>query len=365
MLKFTILSFTCYLLLTSQAFFAQCTGSGLNLIAPYASTNTDKGVMFDVTATNEVTIFCFDANLPALTIGGYEIYYKVGSYVGSENTPANWTLVGSSESILSIGLNSATAMDIPVNLFIPEGQTYGFYITATNPVLSTGLLTTSNAGYSTISSNPDLTISGGIGITYPFNTISPNRSFNGTAHYIQENALSVEFIDFTAIKINESVLLEWGTESEINSDYFEIERSSNAVDWDRLLTTKAAGESTSIKQYQEVDPEPLDEISYYRLSQYDFDGTRTILKTVSLNNKLETGPYEIRVFPNPVTERVRVFGNKSELENLKVLNSMGQDISGNLSILSHHGYSEVYFDQQQQGVFILKTKTNSQILIKK
>lgn len=365
MLKSTILSLTCCLLFIPNTFFAQCVESGSDLIAPYTSTDSNDGVMFDITATNVVTIYCFDANLPSSTTGAYEIYYKTGSYIGSENTAANWTLVGSSGSVTSNGSNTATPLDIPVNLVIPEGQTYAFYITASNPVQSTALLSTSNAGYTTISSNTDMEILGGIGISYPFNSITLNRSFNGTVHYFQGNALPVEFIDFTAVKINESVLLEWGTASEINSDYFEIERSPNALDWNRLLTTKAAGESTSPKEYQEVDTEPLDGISYYRLSQYDFDGKRTILKTVSLNNKLKTGAYEIRVFPNPITEKVRVFGSKNELENLRILNSMGQDISGNLSIFSHNGYSEIYFDQQQQGVFILKTKTNSQILIKK
>ncbi|MDF3029141.1 MAG: hypothetical protein K0S23_3448 [Fluviicola sp.] len=365
MLKSTILSLAYCLLFIPNAFFAQCVDGESELVAPYASTDSNDGIMFDITTTNEITIFCFDANLPSSTTGSYEIYYTIGTYVGSENTAANWTLVGSSGSVTSNGANTATPLDIPVNLVIPAGQTYGFYITASNPAQSTALLSTSNAGYGTISSNADLTISGGIGITYPFSTISPDKSFNGTVHYMPGSALPVEFIDFTAVKINESVLLEWGTEFEINNDYFEIERSSNAIDWNRLLTTKAAGESTSPKEYQEVDTEPLDGISYYRLSQYDFDGKQTVLKTVSLNNKLEIGPFEIRVFPNPVTERVRVFGSKNELESLRVFNSIGQDISRNLSILPHNGYSEVYFDNQQEGVFVLKTKTNSQIIIKK
>lgn len=365
MLKSTILSFTC-LLLVPQALFAQCTEIGSNLVAPYASNSSGEGVMFDIFATNTVTLFCFDANLPASTVGNYAIYYKVGSYVGSETTEANWTLIGSASSVASNGTDAPTPLSIPIDLVVSSGQTFGFYITATDPVSSsTGLLTTTSAGYTTISSNADMDILGGIEINYPFNTITLNRSLNGTVHYMPGNALPVEFTDFTATKVNESVLLEWETESEINSDYFEIERSSNAIDWNRLLTAKAAGESTTPIKYQQMDPEPLEGISYYRLNQYDLDGARTILKVVSLNNDLETGPHEIRVFPNPVTERVRVFGDKIELENLKVLNSIGQDISGNLSISCHNGYSEVYFNDQPQGVFILKTKTNSQILIKK
>ena len=321
--------------------------------------------MFDITATNTVTIYCFDANLPALSIGGYEIYYKVGSYVGSENLSSDWVLIGSEGSLLSIGLNLATPLSIPVNRVIPAGQTVAFYITASNPILSTGLLTTSSSGYTTISSDPDMTISGGIGITYPFGTITNDRSFNGTAHYVQGNALPVEFIDFTAVKIGQSVLLEWETESEHNSDYFEVERSSNGTDWNRLLTIKGAGESSVNTIYHEMDDNPLDGTSYYRLNQYDFDGAKIVLKMVSYNNKNEIDENEIRVFPNPMTDRFRVFGDKSELSLLKVFNSIGEDISGNLTVTCHEGFTDIAFRDETEGVFILKTKTNSQVLIKK
>lgn len=364
MLKFTIISLTC-LLLTPQAFFAQCTDIGADLVAPYASNSFDEGTMFDITAANTITLFCFDANLPASSTGEYEIYYKLGSYVGSENTPANWILIGTAETVSSNGTDSPTPMNIPLNLVILEGQTFGFYITATNPVQSTGLLLTTNSGYSTISSNADMTILGGIGITYPFNVITADRSFNGTAHYISGDVLPVEFTNFSATKINQSVLLEWRTESETNSDYFEIERSSNGLDWNRLFKTQAAGESTEPKEYSEIDLEPLQGISYYRLSQFDLDGTRTILKLISFNNEFNLGANEIRVFPNPIMEKVKVFGNKTELNELKILNSIGQDISESLGVVSHDGYSEVNFNDQQTGIFIVKTKTNSQILIKK
>lgn len=321
--------------------------------------------MFDITATNTVTISCFDANLPALSIGGYEIYFKTGSYVGSETNSANWTLVGSQGSLLSIGLNLVTPISIMVNKTILAGQTCAFYITASNPILSTGLLTTTNAGYSAISSNSDFTIYGGIGITYPFNTVTANRSFNGTVHYTLGDPLPVAFLDFTAVKVDQSVLLEWETDSEINSQYFEVERSSNGTDWNRLLTTKAAGESKDLLEYREIDNAPLKGISYYRLNQYDLDGARAILKTVSVNNELKVGANEIRVFPNPVTERMRIFGDESELQNLKIYNSIGQDISKDLTILPHDGYSEVYFRDQQEGIFVVKSKTNSQLVIKK
>lgn len=321
--------------------------------------------MFDVTAANIITISCFDVNLPALSLGGYEIYFKLGSYVGSETNPADWTLIGSEGSLLSLGLNLATPLSIPVNKTILAGQTFAFYITASNPILSTGLLTTTNSGYTAITSNSDVTVFGGVGISYPFGTVTANRSFNGTIHYTQGDPLPVTLLDFTAVKTNESVLLEWQTESEYNSDYFEVERSVNGIDWNRLFTINAAGESSESVIYQETDENPFDGISYYRLNQYDLSGTKTFLKMISFNNKMEIGENDIRVFPNPVNDRFRVFGNKSELEGLQVFNSIGEDISGNLTMNALDGFTEVVFKNQIEGVLILKSKTNSQILIKK
>lgn len=364
MLKSTIFSLTCCLIVSSHT-FAQCIVGGSDLVAPYATNSSDKGVMFDITATNTITISCFDANLPALSVGDYEIYFKTGSYVGSETNSGAWTLIGSEGSLPSIGLDLATPISISINKTIFAGQTCAFYITASNPILSTGLLTTTNSGYTAITSNADFTVYGGVGISYPFGTVSADQAFNGTVHYTLGDPLPVEFLDFTAVKVDQSVLLEWETESEHNSDYFEVERSSNGTDWNRLLTIKAAGESTMNEIYQEMDDNPIDGISYYRLNQYDLDGTKTFLKTVSFNNKIEIGENDIRIFPNPITDRFRVFGNKSELENLSVFNSIGEDISGSLTVNCHDGFSEVVFKDQAEGVFILKSKTHSQILIKK
>ena len=363
MLKSALLSFTCCLLI--GPYYSQCTNVGSTLVAPYSSNASDKGIMFDVSPTKTVIISCFEANLPALSVGNYEIYSKPGTYIGSEIKAENWQLVGSATSISSTGSNQGTALNIPVNLLIEAGQTYAFYITATETALPTGLLTTNNSGYTTISSNEDLAISGGIGVNYPFNTIKLNRSFNGTAHYSLGNILAVEFADFSVTKLNYSALLEWQTESEHNSNYFEIERSANGFDWESLFITQSAGESTSPVRYYEIDSNPLEKISYYRLTQYDLNGTKTILKVVSFDNEVEIADNEIHVSPNPVAEQVMIFGNKSERMNLTVLNSIGQDISDDLTIINHNSYSEVNFKDQPEGVFILKTKTNSQVLIKK
>ena len=319
--------------------------------------------MFNITATNSVTIHCFDANLPALSIGGYEIYYKVGSYIGSENTPANWTLLGSAGSILSIGLNVETPLTIPVNLILPAGQTYAFYLTASNPILSTGLLTTTNAGYGTVSTNGDVSIMGGIGISYPFNTVTANRSFNGTLRYSVNSVLPLSFKNFNASSMNQFALLEWETETESNTDFFEIERSADGTTWERLIITDAFGQSNTPKKYQEVDYNPSEGMNYYRLSQTDNNGNRIELQTVSWKKETESETGDMNIFPNPGKEVVRVFADPFELKEIQVLNALGQNVSENVAINPCKGYVEVHFGASEPGIFIIKTKTLTKRLV--
>jgi hypothetical protein len=167
---------------TVVAVTTTCTGAP-PLATSYVSNNSNKGEMFDIVATNTVTITCFDLNLILGSNGSYEIYYKVGSYMGSENNPAAWTLLGNNPAVPCVGFDYPSPLNIPLAVTIPAGQTVSFYITATNVAASTGIRYTNNGGYTTIASNADLAIASGIGKAYPFATNYLNRSFNGTVHY--------------------------------------------------------------------------------------------------------------------------------------------------------------------------------------
>jgi hypothetical protein len=89
------------------------------------------------------------------------------------------------------------------------------------------------------------------------------------------NPLPIELIDFTVEQKATSVELKWRTASELNNAQFVIERSSNAVNFDALLSVPGAGNSNVVLEYMELDQNPLAGISYYRLKQIDFNGDFT------------------------------------------------------------------------------------------
>jgi hypothetical protein len=163
--------------------FAPAPSRAQSLTTTFASDNGLYGNMFDLVASNPITITGFDINLTNLIEGetaNVAVYYKLGTFAGSENNAAAWTLLGTQNGVVSNGDDVPTPLNIGGLALIP-GQTYGVYVTTTNGV---GLLYTSG---STTVSNADLQFSGGVGKAYGTNgfdgsTFTP-RIWNGTIYY--------------------------------------------------------------------------------------------------------------------------------------------------------------------------------------
>lgn len=86
------------------------------------------------------------------------------------------------------------------------------------------------------------------------------------------NPLPVELLSFAAGCESQEVLAEWATASEINNNYFTVERSGDALNYSAAGRVKGAGNSSAINHYSFTDAEPLSGTSYYRLKQTDYDG---------------------------------------------------------------------------------------------
>jgi acylphosphatase len=119
-----------------------------------------------------------------------------------------------------------------------------------------------------------------------------------------EVPLPIELLSFEAKLDNQSVIVTWKTASEINNDYFSVERSSNGIDFEIIKTVRGAGNSTVVNAYSYTDHSILPGTSYYRLKQTDYDGHFEYFNIESINNKginnSTDGEIEIiSVFPNP------------------------------------------------------------------
>lgn len=139
------------------------------------------------------------------------------------------------------------------------------------------------------------------------------------------NPLPIELLSFTAsVTPRLEVQLDWITASEINSSHFEVQRSQNGEDFERIGTREAAGFSESQLVYDLLDEEPYKGISYYRLRQIDLDGTYEYseIRTVYISEEKDN----ITVFPNPVRNEAMLYlqGLPEEDTHFELYNIKGQ-----------------------------------------
>ena len=79
--------------------------------------------------------------------------------------------------------------------------------------------------------------------------------------------------------------LEWSTESEYSTDYYDVEWSRDSYVWESIGIIPAAGNSNMTLYYNFVDEFPLPIINYYRLVQYDWDGMYEIFGPIAIDNR--------------------------------------------------------------------------------
>lgn len=109
---------------------------------------------------------------------------------------------------------------------------------------------------------------------------------------VYPSTLPVELSFFKCFEYSDRVLLNWATYSEINNYKFEIERSSDAIEWDNIGVIFGAGYSSNYLFYQFEDNNPKTGLSYYRLKQVDFNGDYEYSNIVLSNFKSTKNNYK-------------------------------------------------------------------------
>jgi len=112
-------------------------------------------------------------------------------------------------------------------------------------------------------------------------------------------SLPVEFVDFSATCLNSEAQLNWSTFTELNNDYFTIERSLDGFDFEEMAEVSGNGTTSQMSTYQWTDVRPIHGTSYYRLSQTDYNGEKTMLGTLSSQWPCANLSNGLQLFPNP------------------------------------------------------------------
>lgn len=123
--------------------------------------------------------------------------------------------------------------------------------------------------------------------------------------------LPVTLLSFSATAVdNRYIDLKWETTTEMNNDYFTIERSTNTQDWEFVKNVDGAGNSSQLLSYYEIDNDPYIGPSYYRLKQTDFDGNYTYSQIRAVHITDDKHPLSILTMsPNPAASHAKLVLN--------------------------------------------------------
>jgi glucose/arabinose dehydrogenase len=119
--------------------------------------------------------------------------------------------------------------------------------------------------------------------------------------------LPVQLITFTGKLNNNATLLGWTTASELNSDYFSVERSIDGTNFSPIAKIGANGNTSTSRSYTYTDADVQFQSAttiYYRLKIVDKDGNYTYSNIITITLADITG--EITVTPNPATDKILV-----------------------------------------------------------
>jgi hypothetical protein len=169
--------------------------------------------------------------------------------------------------------------------------------------------------------------------------------------------LPITLIDFNAKQVRNSVKLNWSTASEINNDYFTIERSIDGEKWEFITRVDGAGNSSNKKEYTFSDEHPVKGKQFYRLSQTDYDGTTVRLRDEACNFISK----ELKIYPLPARDFVSIEyefdNNKIELINVfgEIVKSFDVLLADKIIISLHDIPSGIYFLNVIDGNAIPKT----------
>ena len=173
------------------------------------------------------------------------------------------------------------------------------------------------------------------------------------------NPLPIDLLSFTADCSHDIVDINFRVISQVNNDYFLIEKSKDAVEWEEVGTIEGAGTTNSQMDYSMVDGAADHGLSYYRLTQVDYDGTSKTFAPVSSSCESLGSGLPIEVYPNPMINEVTFELDLDEYQGNEVyytiLDARGSIVQRDNMELSR-GFNKHTIDVQNlpNGVYILR-----------
>lgn len=133
------------------------------------------------------------------------------------------------------------------------------------------------------------------------------------------------------------VTINWNSGQETGVFSYDLQRSSNAIDWEYIVNISGVGSNLTDSIFVAYDQKPIQGTTYYRIKQYYPNGTIVYSQVITINFK---GIEIITSYPNPTKDELNLIINSSEATEVRIIL---------YNILGNVCFSEIYF--QPKGFF--------------
>lgn len=181
--------------------------------------------------------------------------------------------------------------------------------------------------------------------------------------------LPVELVSFTGkLNLNMNSVLNWITSSEINSDYFIVEKKTDVSrEFTPIGKVEAHGNSTAINKYVFEDMKPVVGCTYYRLTSVDFNGTTYQSKIIKICVNENAVVFDLFPNPNEGNELFLNFKNiNGQFMHVEIISKTGQHVfSEEFSSVNDNLTTRIELPQLEKGIYFVNINADGERYFKK
>jgi hypothetical protein len=177
--------------------------------------------------------------------------------------------------------------------------------------------------------------------------------------------LPVTMLNFDARRAGKVNNLTWTTAQEINTRKFDVERSTDGVNFAPIGSVDAVGNSAASNSYRFIDPKPSKGTNYYRLRSIDNDNA---FKFSSIKSVKNLGTPELAINPNPVAEimKIALEAEYAEKANVIITDLSGRRVyNGAAQVIAGSNQISIPVQQLSKGTYLVMIQLNNETLVKK
>jgi subtilisin family serine protease len=201
--------------------------------------------------------------------------------------------------------------------------------------------------YSDTSASGEIENTYNVFITYETGCVFKTQFKSTDAEYYNDSilVLPVEQLILQAKQVNDQAEITWSTESESNNSHFELYKSTDGFNWELIHTEAGMGYATSQTTYSFIDSDRLQEIQYFQIHQYDFNGHKTLTDIVSLSAKVTN---DVHLYPNPCSSHTTIESDV-EISFISISDQLGKIVqqstpnSPKMNIITEQLKNGVYY----------------------